>query len=36
MPLDPLIAELVDAGDIEKIPAEYMNGAVEMIEQMIK
>lgn len=36
LPLDPLIAKLVDAGDIEKIPSEYMSGAVDMIEKMIE
>ena len=36
LPLDPAITKLIDAGDIEKVPADYLNGAVKMVEKMIE
>lgn len=36
LPLDPKITSLIDAGDIEKVPADYLNGTVKMVEDMIE
>ncbi len=36
LPLDPQITSLIDAGDIEKVPADYLNGTVKMVEDMIE
>ena len=36
LPLDPDITKLVDAGDIEKIPAGNLDGTVKLVESMIE
>lgn len=35
VPLDPSVTELVDKGEIEKVPAGILDGAVKSIEEMI-
>ena len=34
MPIDPALASLVDAGEIEKMNADYLDGAVEVLKRV--
>lgn len=34
MPIDPALASLVDAGEIEKMSADYLDGAINVLKSV--